>query len=278
MHLLGALLLAAIIGAFTFGYLGRASARVAAHGTPGARRVAQGGRRAAAGGRARVQRGAAEIWAEVRAADWLERRRASRARRAAVARGTGRGAVATARGLGWAARAAGRGGARGLRAIPRRPPAGPLPDPAAAAPAPPPPPPPQSAPPSSTNGRNPAVTTVSTGSAEKLIEGVNQVHAEAASGGIHAKHAGIKACGEGAIRFSAMLQMMARAMSEPGQNYGPEITEPLSKAGTQIQAAALSISESDSSLSTLINSTVGDLARSPRQAPHHTELSENGSR
>ena len=71
----------------------------------------------------------------------------------------------------------------------------------------------------------------STGSAEKLIEGVNQVHAEAAAGGIHAKHGAIKASTRARIRFSAMASMLARAMSEPGSNYGPEITEPLAKAG-----------------------------------------------
>jgi hypothetical protein len=71
--------------------------------------------------------------------------------------------------------------------------------------------------------------------------------------------------------------MMARAMSEPGSNYGAEITEPLSKAATHMQAAAMSISEGDANLSTLINMSVGDLANSARQAPHHAELSENGS-
>ena len=117
----------------------------------------------------------------------------------------------------------------------------------------------------------------STGSAEKLIEGVNQVHAEAASGGIHAKHGAVKSCTEGSMRFSAMAGMLARAMSEPASNYGPEITEPLAKAGVHLQAAAMAFSEADSALTTLLQMSVGDLANSSRQAPHHTELSENGS-
>lgn len=121
------------------------------------------------------------------------------------------------------------------------------------------------------------MVSTSPASAEKLIEGVNQVHAEAAAGGIHAKHAGIKACNEGAIRFSAMSGMLARAMSEPGSNYGPEITEPLQKAAVHLQAAAMAFSEADSNLSTLVNMTVGDLARSPRQAPHTSELTESGA-
>ena len=117
----------------------------------------------------------------------------------------------------------------------------------------------------------------STASAEKLIEGINEIHAHAQAGGIHAKQEAIKAAHEGSVRFAAMVQMLARQMSEPGQNYGHEITEPLGQAGQHHQAAAMSLSEADAAVSTLINMTVGDLARSPRQAPHHQELSESGA-
>jgi hypothetical protein len=117
-----------------------------------------------------------------------------------------------------------------------------------------------------------------TAGAEQLIEGVNRIHAEAAAGGIHHKQAALKAANEGCVRFSAMAQMLARTMSEPGNNYGPEITEPLGKAAQHLQAAAMSFGESDTNLTTLIHMSVGDLATSPRQAPHHSELSENGSR
>ena len=130
---------------------------------------------------------------------------------------------------------------------------------------------------STTNGGTVAAGT-STASAEKLIEGINEIHAHAAAGGIHAKREAIKAAHEGAIRFAAMLAMLARQMAEPGQNYGHEITEPLAKGAQNLQATAMSVSESDASLSTLINTTVGELATSPRQAPHHSELSESGAR
>jgi hypothetical protein len=75
-----------------------------------------------------------------------------------------------------------------------------------------------------------------------------------------------------------MLQMLARQMAEPGQNYGPEITEPLQKGGQNLTATAMSLSESDASITSLINMTLGDVATSPRQAPHHAELSESGAR
>lgn len=111
--------------------------------------------------------------------------------------------------------------------------------------------------------------------AEKLIEGVNEIHNNAASGGIFAKHGSIKAANEGALRFADMAQMLSRTLAE--SHYGPEITEPLSSAGTQLRAAAMALSESDAALNSLINSTVGDAARSGRQIPVHTELSEAGS-
>jgi hypothetical protein len=117
----------------------------------------------------------------------------------------------------------------------------------------------------------------STGSVEKLVEGVNQIHAEAAAGNVYAKLRGIKASTEGSIRFSQMASMLSRAMSEPGSNYGPEITEPIAKAGEHLQAAAMAWSEADAALTSLLQMSVGELATSPRQAPHHTELTENGS-
>ena len=121
-------------------------------------------------------------------------------------------------------------------------------------------------------------TTGTASAVEQFVEGVNQIHATAQAGGIHAKHAAIKACHEACVRFAAMSAMLARAMSEPGMNYGPEITEPIAKSATQLQASAMTFSEADANLATLINMTVGDLANSARQAPNHAEFSENGSR
>jgi hypothetical protein len=129
----------------------------------------------------------------------------------------------------------------------------------------------------STNGGTVTAGT-STASAEKLIEGINEIYAKAVSGNIFAKREAIKAAHEASVRFSAMAHMLARTMAEPGSNYGPEITEPCAKAGQNLQATAMSFSEADAALTTLINMTLGDLAASPRQAPHHTELTESGAR
>ena len=109
-------------------------------------------------------------------------------------------------------------------------------------------------------------------------DGINKIHATAQAGGIHAKHAAVKAAVEGCIRFAGMLQMLSRQMSEPGQHYGPEITEPIGKAATHLQAGAMTLGEADTNIATLINTTVGELARGTRQAPHHEELNEAGAR
>ena len=117
----------------------------------------------------------------------------------------------------------------------------------------------------------------SNSAAEKMIEGIQEIYARAASGGINAKQEAVRAAHEGAVRFASMMQMLARTMSEPGSNYGPEITEPIARAGQQFQAGAMLLSEADSNLETLANMTLREAAASPRQVPHHEhELSENG--
>jgi len=133
-----------------------------------------------------------------------------------------------------------------------------------------------SARPATTGGTT--VAGASTAAAQKMIEGITEIHAHAQAGGIHAKREALAAIHEGATRFAGMVQMLARQMSEPGMNYGPEITEPLAKAGQHFNAGAMTVSEADTAIEALINMTVGDLAKSPRQAPHHRELTENGSR
>jgi len=130
--------------------------------------------------------------------------------------------------------------------------------------------------PASNGGPATMAAGTSTASAEKLIEGINEIHAHAATGNIHRKREATRAGHEGAVRFAAMLAMLARMMAEPGSNYGPEITEPLARASQHCQAAAMSISESDAALTSLLNMRVAELADSTRQAPHHAELTETG--
>ncbi len=234
--------------------------------------------------RTQARADARRAWTEVKAADWLEQRRherqngaaaavaprltlRQRLRLAPAASGTTGGSGASPNGGG---QANGGNGSTPTPATVPPPPNG------TQGPAPPPQAPARPAQPASTNGGTNVAP--STAGAEQLIEGVNRIHAEAAAGGIHHKQAAIKAATEGCIRFAGMAQMLARTMSEPGSNYGPEITEPLAKAAQHLQAAAMSFGESDTNVTTLIHMSVGELASSPRQAPHHSELSESGAR
>ena len=118
----------------------------------------------------------------------------------------------------------------------------------------------------------------STASAEKMIEGANEIHAHAASGGILAKKEALAGAHEAATRFAATMEMLGRQMSEPDSHYGNDITEPVRTSGTHLRAAATTIREAVARLDTLIRMSVGELAASSTQAPHHSELSENGSR
>lgn len=190
-----------------------------------------------------------ELWESARAADWLETRRHQRQLAAAAPPAPARAPAVTAA-------PPGSGRMPGPPPGPHRPPA-----------------------PTASHGGTAvmAAAGTSTASAEKLIEGVNEIHAHAATGNIHRKREAIAAGHEGAVRFASMLAMLARMMAEPGSNYGPEITEPLAKAAQHCQAAAITISESDAALTSLLNMRVADLADSPRQAPHHSELTESGA-
>ena len=273
MHAVFAVIIILVAGGFLFH--GIAKARAA-----GAPSVTASGKRGKGAGRATVRmpsaRDAAKtIWTQAHATNWLEQMRHHRqngtspppGKAIRAARATGRG-VRKLRGAIWPApKAQGAGGTS-------------PPPPAAAAVTLKPPAPPAPASPGTngtSNGRQPTMaSTTSSGSAEKLVEGVNQVHNSAAAGGIFAKHGAIKAAHEGALRFADMAQMLARTLAEA--HYGPEITEPLSKAGTYMRDTAQALSESDANLHSLINGSVGDHVRSGRQIPTTAELSEKGSR
>jgi hypothetical protein len=61
-------------------------------------------------------------------------------------------------------------------------------------------------------------------------------------------------------------------LAEPDKHYGPEIFEPWVMAGAHFRAGALLLEQADAMTTSLLQSTVGELAASPRQAPHHSQL------
>lgn len=121
----------------------------------------------------------------------------------------------------------------------------------------------------------PEGTDMSNQGVEQAVDGMHLVHATAAAGNIRAKQWAIKGCAELFTRAAALMLMLSRTLAERG--YGPEISEPLARAGVMAQAAATACGESDTAITTLANMTVGELADSPRQAPERSELSETGA-
>lgn len=68
------------------------------------------------------------------------------------------------------------------------------------------------------------------------------------------------------------LSHLGHRLGEPDKLYGAEIWEPLITAGAQCQAAAIHCGQADAMTASLLAVTVGELAQSPRQAPHHSQL------
>ena len=119
----------------------------------------------------------------------------------------------------------------------------------------------------------------STAGAEQVIEGIDRMVARAAAGNILAKREVLLALHEVFTRAGVAVTGLSRDMSEPGSNYGPEITEPLAKSGTQAQAAAMCLADADAALVALLTRSVAEMAGSGQRTPHHqNELSENGTR
>ena len=271
MHLFGALLLAALVGGAGVAYASRAVDRIAEHGTPFAARAARGVQQR----RRTVNLKAQQVWAEARSADWLERRRAGRARRAAVAGSAGR----AAKGAGTAARKV---ASRVRRALPstvivapsatgalaqasgrvidfprreERPPAQPAPQPAR-----------EQAPVTTSNGSAPA------GAGEDMFTAMQRIVSQANSGGLRSKQRAVTILSDAFDYISQALQTFARQMSEPGQEYGPPVWEPLQRAAAHQKAASSAASESASAISALANMQVGELADSSTRAPHSSQL------
>lgn len=263
MHPVAAFILVCLAGWLLVSALGRARAAAAqVRATTGRRSgIPRGG-----GGQRPLRHEIKLAWEKVQAQDWLAQR--------AHERKLGPAAAATPASHPVTPLAAARQRLLARRASNGQAPVTVIPPAAQSRPAP--PQAPSSSPPNGSPGRNTAMAA--SGSAvEQFVEGVNQIHAQAQAGGLRAKQAAVKACHEACVRFSVMAAMLARQMSEPGMNYGSEITEPIAKSATQLQASAMTFSEADAALASLANMTVGELAQSSRQAPHHTELTESGS-
>lgn len=147
------------------------------------------------------------------------------------------------------------------------------PDPGQAGPAParpPMPPPPAALPPAAAEA--PAGAPSAGGAQSDLLYAANALVAEASHGDIHAVRRVVATFSAVAGEFGSALGRLGTRLSEPDKRYGPENWEPVMQAGAQCKAAGIHLSEADANMLSLINTTVGDLAHSPRQAPHHSQM------
>lgn len=140
---------------------------------------------------------------------------------------------------------------------------------------------PPSHPPSSSSSQpsqQPGGTAMASGAVEQAIEALGHIHMEAMSGGITGKRRAVLALAELQQRVNQTAFAISRAMSEPGQNYGPEITEKIAAAGTHAQASALVFAQADAALSALLQATLAESMQVNRKIPHPQELTETGKR
>jgi len=282
MHLIFAVIILGLVGWGAVSFGSHVTSQVAQRGPAGPARVARGAQARGRQARTVVADRTREVWAEAQSADWLERRRAGRERRAArpsagqraaaAASATGRGAAATAR---WATAPLRRpaGAPPAPAAVPGPAPApgpGPAPPPAGTAPAParqPAPVPP---------GRTDPVTA-SPGASADLFAAVQQLTAHASAGGLQAKYRAVTALAEALDYMQQHVASWAVQLSEPGQGYPATIWEPLTTVAAHLKAGSGAASESSSAICALAAMTVGELAASPVRAPHHDELNKDAA-
>jgi hypothetical protein len=112
---------------------------------------------------------------------------------------------------------------------------------------------------------------------EQAVEGMRRIHAHARTGNIRAKRRALLALVVVCRHSGAMAVAMARALSEPDQHYGPEVTEPISIGSMYLSAASSSFLDGDNALRALQNASLDESMRSGRSIPHHGELTETGA-
>ena len=108
---------------------------------------------------------------------------------------------------------------------------------------------------------------------EMIIEGANALRRHAMSGNARAKRRAILGIAAAHDCLAGAERALSRDMAEPGQHYGPEVTEPLAVAATHSTAASLTLSEVDGRLSAII-AAAEELRARGVQAPHHEQMAE----
>jgi hypothetical protein len=104
-----------------------------------------------------------------------------------------------------------------------------------------------------------------------IIEGANALRRHMMNGGAQAKRAGVLGISLAADALAGTALAVSREMAEPGQHYGPEVTDPLAMTAVHFGAASLGLSEVEGRLLAIIKAAE-ELAARGVQAPHHDQM------
>ena len=140
----------------------------------------------------------------------------------------------------------------------------------ATAPAAPLPAPPATLPPPETGA--PAGAPSAGGAQSDLLYAIDALVAEASSGDIKAVRRVVATLSQATTGMGGALRRLGQRLSEPDKDSGAEIFEPAMSAGSQCSTAGMRLAEADALLLSLIGATIGELADSPRRAPHSSQL------
>jgi hypothetical protein len=113
---------------------------------------------------------------------------------------------------------------------------------------------------------------------EQAVGGMSRVHAYAQAGNIKAKRRAMLALIVICERSASMALSMARALGEPGQHYGHDVTEPIAMGSSHLTAAASAFAQADGALAALLKASVEESMAAGRQMPHHDQLAETAAR
>ena len=106
---------------------------------------------------------------------------------------------------------------------------------------------------------------------EPIMEGAAALRRHAMAGNAQAKRRAILGIAAGIDILAATVRALASDMSEPGQHYGAEITEPMTGSASHLTAASTTLTEIDGRLLAIIRAAE-ELRASGVQAPHHEQL------
>jgi hypothetical protein len=106
---------------------------------------------------------------------------------------------------------------------------------------------------------------------EMIIEGAQALRRHAMNGNARAKRGAVLGIVAASDVLAGIAGALSRDMAEPGQHYGPEVTEPLAMAGTHFKAGGMTLSEIDGRLLAIIRAAERLRAQGV-QAPHHEQF------